>query len=364
MIINWNYCDESIDDTLYEIGLCLTSIRDKPEPKRLANKPIIIFIFHIVYLLQRIASISYDNENTLLILGDTGRYFNVKVEWNLMFSLVTLTLIASQLNYYYNYKIANKPTFIGVLQKFPISKNSVKPYRQNLGLFDQLDRNRIINLKKAIFFVKMHNNYLASIVTVIVYLPVYILNERFINIILYGIPHTLMMSYLIYLLANFMLLQYLFFNIICLYLKSKLKYLNLKTLDIHKTNIVTRVTRILYSYDALYREIDEYNASYWSKYLFIIGSSLGTTIVMAIYVVLFNSLEIAVKIAIIYLILIASSLLNATYSMASSLNSSANKSYKIFHSIVASFSISKRISRVFRIHHIIKVLIPIIKYGN
>src|SRR5690242_18244861 len=93
----------SVDDLLYEIGLCLTSVRERPK-RRGINNPIVIAIVLFIMAVMKITSLIIDNEQWLIILGDNGRYFNMRVQWNLPIIMITMITLASQLVYYYNYK--------------------------------------------------------------------------------------------------------------------------------------------------------------------------------------------------------------------------------------------------------------------
>ena len=83
----------SADDLLYEIGLCLTSVRERPK-RRAIDNPIVIAILLNLYLIQRIAAIIIDESNhkMMLFVGDFGRYLGIKYQWNLL--LILLGLIA------------------------------------------------------------------------------------------------------------------------------------------------------------------------------------------------------------------------------------------------------------------------------
>ena len=64
----------SVDDLLYEIGLCLTSVRERHK-RKVINNPIVISIFNSIYLIERIISliIPESYRNILLIVGEFGR---------------------------------------------------------------------------------------------------------------------------------------------------------------------------------------------------------------------------------------------------------------------------------------------------
>ena len=75
----------SVDDLLYEIGLCLTSVRERPK-RRAIDNPIVIAMFSWLYLIQRIITIFVSDHAYLVILCDVGHYLGFKTLFN--FSLI------------------------------------------------------------------------------------------------------------------------------------------------------------------------------------------------------------------------------------------------------------------------------------
>ena len=107
----------------------------------------------------------------------------------------------------------------------------------------------------------------------------------------------------------------------------------MKTIKQTKT---LRIRNILHSYDALYREIDEYNTTYWSQFLFSVWLFFGVFLVIAISLLFFN-LPIVMKIMIFIVIFTLIILYIYIMTIASSVNSEANKSYLIFNSFIVNY---------------------------
>ena len=68
---------ESIDDILYEIGLCLTSQRKRPK-RTLIFKPLIVFTFLSLYLLKSISFLLMNESDRqyFIIMGSLGYLVN------------------------------------------------------------------------------------------------------------------------------------------------------------------------------------------------------------------------------------------------------------------------------------------------
>ena len=62
--------------------------------------------------------------------------------------------------------------------------------------------------------------------------------------------------------------QFLFFYLLCRYLRLKLKNLNKSVSDMKNGIRLMSIENILRSFDQIFQEISEYNTTYWSKFLF------------------------------------------------------------------------------------------------
>ena len=218
----------SVDDLLYEIGLCLTSVRERPK-RRAIDSPVVIAVFNLVYLIQRITSITFEcNHDQLLYLGDFGHYLGSK-HYNLMLIVGGLIVMTSQLNYYYNYKRGIKPTFVRVFQMMSglVTPNSV-------GLYREENIKRIMKYKKIIEILIKNNRTILPILAFIFPLTMFSLNESFIDILLYGLPNSLFQSLVSYYTANIIFIQTIYLLLICKYLESKIKNLNERVIQMQR----------------------------------------------------------------------------------------------------------------------------------
>ena len=96
---------------------------------------------------------------------------------------------------------------------------------------------------------------------------------------------------------------------------------------IRSKNNFNRIPKILHSLDAFYREIDEFNTTYWSKFLLIIWLFYGTLCVVITYIGIYSNANIVVRVLFIYIDILSTTLFNYIFSNACSLNLEANKTY-------------------------------------
>ena len=113
--------------------------------------------------------------------------------------------------------------------------------------------------------------------------------------------------------------------------------------------------RILHSFDALYREIDEYNTTYWSKFLFIIWSLFGALAAQQSFIVIFTDINIILRLITCYALFLILILFNFVFIITSSLNSHANKSYKLFNYLVIYYSRFHSINKNKMLNNLFKV---------
>ena len=123
----------NVDDCLYRIGLCMTSVRERPI-RRPLDHPFCAFIVCTIYLVTKVVTCSLgdDNWTIFLLLGSTGYLIGIRQHFDMLFILASILALSSQLIYYYNYKMGITPTF---LRLFQMMSGLVPP--KAIGLTDE-----------------------------------------------------------------------------------------------------------------------------------------------------------------------------------------------------------------------------------
>jgi len=251
-----------------------------------------------------------------------------------------MIVLITHILYYYNYCRGIEPTFVRV---FRVMSGSVSP--SSVGLYGQSDIKRLIKYRLFFKIIPKHNQYFVTFLSFTFPFICFILNEQAIIGIIFGLPWSFINSLMCYYCGNCLAYKTLYLNIICTYLKLKIVYFNQQLISMkeHKSSLQT--TQTLHSLDALHREINEYNITYWSKFLLIICLFFSIVVILAIFTIL--SLELIIlKIMFIYATVFMALVFNLIVSKVCSLNYEANKSYKIFHSLIAEFSRMERPRRL------------------
>ena len=321
---------ESIDDILYSIGLCHHSVREIPK-RSVINNPLLIALVLIILILMRIVSNKTEDKIILLLTADVGQYMGIKEFLNPVLILFSLMVISTQLVYYYNHIIGVKPTFIRVIQ---VLSGSIIP--SSVGLNDPTQVKRLLKIAKWLPLLKKINTIQLPLIISLVVFLVHLISLDFISSLKLFIYPAIINSIYSYYIINLLTIQIIVYYILCKYFLIKLKEMN-RLLKEEKRMNANKIHYILRSFDAFCREIDEYNTTFWSKFLLIIWFLFGIIIIFMIYIIIFNPIPMQFKIPMIYFLTIHTSMHLFILSITSTLNLEANKSYKLFNSFNIKF---------------------------
>ena len=324
---------ESVDDILYRIGLSFESTH--PSTKRyLFSEPLFIFIYSLIFLIKECILFNLSDDHEQIFIYFDGHLMATRRHFNLMVITIEALILSSQIIYYYNYRNGIKPTFLRVFQ---MMSGLVSP--KSLGLTDETEILKLIGKTKFLF--KYTNLYLYSVLpgNTMIVMCVYISNGWSLrDTLFYGLPNGLNLG-LNFLLGNYIIVyQYLYFYILCLYLKIKINSLNEKLKEMKRRKRFIRIREILQSFDSLYSEINEYNTTFWSKYLFVFWFIFGTFLVVLLFVIIFMEIIFILRLVFIYFIIIFGTSFLFIIFTASSVSYSVNNSYKTLNSLIISYS--------------------------
>ena len=321
---------EDIEDILYSIGLSHQSVSDEPKRSPI-NNPKFIITFVFVVTIMKVVSQFTDDELTLLLLTEYSHYLRIKIYITINIVFLALIVLFAEVNYFWNEWRGVKPTFVRVLQ---VLSGSVPP--SSVGLTDERIVKQLLKLAKWLPMIKKNNETIILLLNALFVLCFYFLSMDFDRALQFGIYPVIINTLLAYYTFSIINIKIFLFFILCKYFVLKIRAKNqiLKTLKIITPR---KITRILNSYDALYREIDEYNSTYWSQFLFTIWLFFGVTVVNAIFLALFAPIAFTIKILCIYFGTLMAIFYLTIMTTASSLNCEAFKSYIVFHYFIAKY---------------------------
>ena len=331
-------CIQSIDDILYSIGLCHHSVRDRPK-RSVINKPLIITIVLIIQVLLRIVSNKTENKLIILLTADLGHLIGIKEHFNTISVLVSIMVLLFQMVYYYNHSIGVKPTFIRVIQ---VLSGSITP--SSVGLNNSTQVRQLLKIAKWLPLLKKYNTILLPLICLLIIFIIHFAFIDFISSLIFFIYPGLFYSLWCYYIFSLLSTQILIFYILCKYFLIKLKEMNRMFKEEKRMN-TNRIRNILRSFDALYREINEYNTTFWSKFLIIIWLLFGIIIVFSVFIIIFTPIVIGIRIAIIYFTFLYLFMYIFILLITSSVNLEANKSYKFLNSFYIKFRETSKLEK-------------------
>ena len=325
-----NMAIDSIDNILYSIGLCHHSVRKGAKRLTLHSPKLILFIVIINVVTQTI-SIFTDDEFTHLLLYDLGHGIGITFYSSIMMIILSLIALFSQSVYYWNHKRGIEPTFVRVFQ---VISGSITP--SSVGLTNERQVRQLLMIGKWLKPIQRITKIAQPILVFTYVLTNYFSSNSKITVIILSPYLFISITTWAYFVQTLLSIQILLFCIICKYFIIKLKELNeiMRKMKIINSN---KIKNILNSFDFIYREIDEYNTTYWSKFLCNIWFFFGVFIVVLIFLTFFSNAPSLYKILIFYYVIFFTSLYLFIMSITSSLNSEANKSYKIFNTFYVKY---------------------------
>jgi hypothetical protein len=147
---------------------------------------------------------------------------------------------------------------------------------------------------------------------------------------------TLLFTAFVYYCIQFNLSQLIYFYIICLYLKLKLRNANNCIRKICDTKFKMNhhnMKNILKLLNSINSEINTYNNEYWSKYLIIVLMLIITALDLLLFQTIFGKFGLIFNIILFYGSSIMFLLLIIFINTASSVSFEANKSYKLLNNL-------------------------------
>jgi len=298
--------------------------------------PLFIFILNLQLFIRCIILsllLSDENKYMLMIFGDFARFLNVRIHFNFGVSITILIALVSQVIHYYNYKNDVKPSY---LKPFEMMSGLCSP--KSIGLTNEPQVYKMINLSKKLFTLRDIScriviPYLGFIIPIV---PLS-LNYSLKQLIIFGIPYSLLWSYCLYHIYNIIISQLIYFHIVCFYLKCKIRSVNnmiIRSTTKKRLTKRLKIVEILKSFDLIYTEISEYNNNYWSKFLFVNWILLVIIISSALYLMIHIEANLIVRFIFIYATTLFICWLITIINTASSVNLEAKKSYTLLNSWV------------------------------
>ena len=353
-VLPQNLIIKSAENKLLSIGLIYRTNNNSNVFRGILYNPLFIFTIISIVIIKLFIGLLLPEDNAYIfkIIGDFTYFLGIRIYCNIAGILWFSLAIISQLVYYYNYKNDIKPTFLKVFQ---MMSGLVSP--KSIGLTNKQQIYKLVKQTNTLFVLNQINNELIiPMITFFISFVPLIMNCTIYEIIIYSIPHSIIFSMTCYYSFYINVWQVIYFYIVCRYIKIKLSEINeILSNNIRKHKRTNRIylSKILFQLNLIYSEINEYNTSFWSKYLLSIWLILGSVINLTLYFLLFFKFNLIMKTLFAYVLSLIIMKFVFIMNTASSVNYEANKSYKLLNSIMV---FNNRINRKNTIKSNLKVM--------
>ena len=338
---------------LYRIGLNLNRELNY-EMRSLLKRPLIVFSIILTQIIKNHIFVEFMDKNRSLSTkwGNISYFLGMNFHFNIGCNLFYYLAIYSHLVYYFNRRNDVSPTFLRVFQ---MMSGRIPP--KDVGLKNEEQIRSLIRRTRISFkiFDQMIKISVFGFGHILVY-TVYVLFCTPMETLLYGVPNNLLFVSTVYYSSETNLFQVLYFYLICHYLKLRIKAIHKTIEEMIKNKNVLNFGSVLKSLNEVTVEIDEYNQTFWSKFMFGFWMTVGAQIVLFLFGAIFLEMSVLHRIIMVYILVILGPLFLFVIFTASSVNFEANKSHKLLIRLFIAISDCKgKISRNRRLRDKYKV---------
>ena len=345
---------KDIDIKLHKIGLVPLLDQEANIERNWIHKPNVFVTAILIYMSQKLISLFVDNRHTLIVLADIGLQFGIKIHICFMIIMLGTMMLITMAVYRYNHHRHVPPTF---LLLFKMLSGQISP--ASIGLTRLEDITYLLRLTRFVRYLYMHNKYIIPWVVMSFFIIININNFQSMEMTMVVLLNTAIHSTFMYSTLSIMGFQVLYLHILCNYFRLKIKNLNQTLLEIiDSKQRISRFREIQSEFDSIYREIDHYNRTYWSKFVINVWLLFGAFIDLLIYATILVPMGPMLTLFWIYYTSTMIVLYLFILSTICSVNHESKRSYVIFNRLYVSHA--KNITvRPFRSCNKIKIKVKI-----
>ena len=169
------------------------------------------------------------------------------------------------------------------------------------------------------------------------------------EIILFGLPWSIVFAVSSYYTFSSYFWNLVYFYILCHHIKYQIRETNLATISLHHHKGLLKAFRfkqLEQQYVAISNEVNQFNNSYWCKYLFIVIVLLSTFNNTVLYTALFVKMNIVVKVSVFYATAISSGAIFFVLNTASVVYHQSSRTQRILYNLSNNTSGASNIIKV------------------
>ena len=278
---------ESASRHLYIRGL--SHIQNGPEKRHFIYNPKLIFGVLFTYSMKNIVLITTSGDikrRLVTVLADIGYYLNIQFVVNVVCMIGNMMGMVTMIIYWVNYKRGIVPTFLRV---FDMICGQISP--KDIGLTSEAQVVSLVRRADLMFkAIRVFVDRILIVCEALIYCVPGFQNSSIVESIVYVLPNCIWMQLFGHYFYNFLLFQMSYLYIMCSYLKMKIGSVDEEMKQSIKQRRRSPIVIIKRLYD-IFEEINEYNTTYWSKYLFVFWLSFGSIVVGYLSVVVKTSMD-------------------------------------------------------------------------
>ena len=324
---------ESASRHLYIRGL--SYIQNGPKKRHFIYKPKVIFGVFFTYLIRNVVLISTSgdvNRRLVTVLADFGYYLNIQFVVNVASAVCCMLGMATMIIYWINYKRRIVPTFLRV---FDMICGQISP--KDIGLTSEEQVLSLIRRTGLMFkAMRLLVDRIAFVVIILACGVPAFHNSSTVESIIYVLPNTIWTYFFGHYSYCFFLYKMSYLYIMCSYLKMKIGSVG----EEMKQSIKQRrrpILAIIKKFSDIFEEINEYNTTYWSKYLFVFWLTLGTIGIACLSIVVKGSVNTMLTIIWSFITFYWLAAFLVVILTTASVNSSINRTYCKWNSLFIHF---------------------------
>ena len=325
---------ESASRHLYLRGL--SYIQNGPKKRHFIYNPKVVFGVLFSYLIKNIVLIATSgdvNRRLVTVFADLGYYLKTQFVVNVACIVCNMLGMATMAIYWFNYKKGIVPTFLRVLDMIC---GQISP--KEIGLTSEKQVLALVRRADIMFkAIRIFGDRIAIVIVSLATCVPGFQNSSTVEFLVFVLPNTIWCDLFAHYCYCFFLYQMAYLFIMCSYLKMKIGSVEEELKQTIKQRRRSLLIIIKKMYD-IFKEIDEYNTTYWSKYLFVFWLIFGTLGVACLSVMIKGSMDTMMTIPWSLLTFYFIAVFLVVILTTASVNSAINQTYSKWNSIFIHYS--------------------------
>ena len=326
---------KSASNHLYIRGL--SHIQNGWEKRHFIYNPKLICGVLFTQLIKNIVLITTSgdvNRRLAKVLADLGFYLNIQLVVNVASILCNILAISTMIIYWLNYKRGIVPTFLRV---FDMISGQITP--KDIGLTSEAQVVSLVRRADVMFkAIRVFVDRIMIVITALVCCVPGFQKSSIVESIVYVLPNCILLELFVHFFYNVLFYQMSYLYLMCSYLKMKIGSVDEELKQSIKQRRRSLMVIIKKLYD-IFEEINEYNTTYWSKYLFVFWLTFGTIAVGCLSILVKGSLDTTMTITWSFITSYLIALFLVVILTTASVNSAINLLYSKCNSLFIHYSI-------------------------